>query len=400
MRRLLLFAATLLTAASAFAQPDPLGSFVSNDDIEFAFPLSPGAPAEILTASTADATADPLVDEPDASCQPNANDNSVWWVVRSNNTSPTVTISTAGSTFDTVLSVYTYNGSAFTEIACNDDFDIGTQSLIADLDLLTGFTYYVRVTGFGSNTGNVQIALTSDAPFPPLGNEWRPRSDLMSRFQTAGPRLAYNIDADATVDGEPTAPASCANSPGTHAIWWEYDATEDGFLTLDTIGSDFDTILMVTDFDGNVLACDDDIDGGANRQSRIVNLPVTPSGRYLIRVAGYDGATGVVRFNTAFSTTIVAGEDGADAASVALQAPRPNPTAGSTWLAFTLDAAGQARLAVYDALGREVAVAFDGLAATGETTAAWDARALPAGVYVARLTARGGIATQRVTVVR
>ena len=88
-----------------------------------------------------------------------------------------------------------------------------------------------------------------------------------------------------------------------------------------------------------------------------------------------------------------------DARRLALSA-RPNPTAAAATLAFTLDAAGPARIVVVDALGREVAVAFDGAAQAGETTARVDVSALPAGVYVARLTAGASVATQRVTVVR
>jgi plastocyanin len=78
----------------------------------------------------------------------------------------------------------------------------------------------------------------------------------------------------------------------------------------------------------------------------------------------------------------------------------PNPAREQTAIRFTLAAGADVRLAVYDALGREVAVLVEGPLAAGAHTAPLDARALPAGVYVYRLTAGGQAAAGRLTVVR
>ena len=76
----------------------------------------------------------------------------------------------------------------------------------------------------------------------------------------------------------------------------------------------------------------------------------------------------------------------------------PNPSAGRTTVAFTVEAAGAVRLSVHDALGREVAVLVDGALAEGRHEAVLDAGALPAGVYLVRLaTSDGRRAIQRVT---
>ena len=58
-----------------------------------------------------------------------------------------------------------------------------------------------------------------------------------------------------------------------------------------------------------------------------------------------------------------------------------------------------ATLAIYDALGREVARPVDG-AVSGSVEAAFDASGLPAGLYVARLTTATGTETVRLSVVR
>ena len=78
----------------------------------------------------------------------------------------------------------------------------------------------------------------------------------------------------------------------------------------------------------------------------------------------------------------------------------PNPTRGAGTVAFRLDAEADVRLAVYDMLGREVAVLADGTYSAGPHRAAFDAAAFPAGAYVVRLVAGGAAHTARVTVVR
>ena len=68
---------------------------------------------------------------------------------------------------------------------------------------------------------------------------------------------------------------------------------------------------------------------------------------------------------------------------------------------FTLAHPQSVRLAVYDALGREVAILMGGIGATGDHAVRWDAAACPAGVYVARLTTDGGVGlSRRVVLVR
>ncbi len=59
----------------------------------------------------------------------------------------------------------------------------------------------------------------------------------------------------------------------------------------------------------------------------------------------------------------------------------PNPFNPNTSIRFTLDAGRQARLSVYDLVGREVAVLVDGLMPAGEHSVTFNASALPSGIY-------------------
>ena len=86
--------------------------------------------------------------------------------------------------------------------------------------------------------------------------------------------------------------------------------------------------------------------------------------------------------------------------ATALLAPAPNPARGTAALRFTLAAPGPVRLAVYDAMGREVAVLADGPQEAGTPAVTFDGAALPAGTYLIRLTAEGRAQTQRLTLLR
>ncbi len=91
----------------------------------------------------------------------------------------------------------------------------------------------------------------------------------------------------------------------------------------------------------------------------------------------------------------VANEDEASTSSFALGASFPNPFRASTTLEYTLQEAADVRVAVYDVLGREVAVLAEGLRPAGTEEVTWDAAAFPAGLYVAQLRVAGAVAGTR-----
>jgi hypothetical protein len=111
-------------------------------------------------------------------------------------------------------------------------------------------------------------------------------------------------------------------------------------------------------------------------------------------------ASGVIRDNF----TIVKGGENLSApppgATLSLGLPRPSPSSGSVALDFTLAAAGQATLDVFDASGRRVARLADGELEAGPHHRVWQGakRALPAppGSYWAMLTAGGEVRVRRI----
>jgi len=96
--------------------------------------------------------------------------------------------------------------------------------------------------------------------------------------------------------GEP----SHANNTGGHSIWYKATATSNGVVRLNTVGSDFDTLLAV--YTGNavnsltLIASNDDITFPTVEQSALSFAAVNGTS-YYIAIDGYDGAVGQLVLN-------------------------------------------------------------------------------------------------------
>ncbi|MEM6288876.1 MAG: T9SS type A sorting domain-containing protein [Bacteroidota bacterium] len=187
---------------------------------------------------------------------------------------------------------------------------------------------------------------------------------------------------------------------GTLALSAPLTQTTDGVLAIE-VGADAADALTV---DGAMAL------GGTLRVMAVPDAAVTVGARYDVltatsltgafdRIEAVDGlevavsATGV----TVTVVSPVAGED-APAGGLALEVA-PNPASGPVALDIALPEAGPVRVAVYDALGREVAVPVDREMPAGEHTIRLGGGLAP-GVYVVRLGAGAGAASQMLTVVR
>ncbi len=99
---------------------------------------------------------------------------------------------------------------------------------------------------------------------------------------------------------------------------------------------------------------------------------------------------------------LTVGTDGGagGAPSLELDVPFPNPASGHAQVVYRVGQPGMVRLDVFDALGRRVLTLAEGDAAAGTHTAAFDASALPSGVYSLRLTQGERGAVRRLVVAR
>jgi hypothetical protein len=129
------------------------GPPLPNDTPDTAAAIAVGETVEVRTGGTAD--------EPEAPCVIDGEfevplGHTAWWSFVG--TGGEVTVDTAGSDFDTVLGIYTDDGSGgLTQVACVDDVD----SLQARVTVATdaGVTYLIQAGGFLGQAGSLVLAL-------------------------------------------------------------------------------------------------------------------------------------------------------------------------------------------------------------------------------------------------
>src|SRR6266480_962072 len=149
----------------------------------------------------------------------------------------------------------------------------------------------------GSSRGCLSIIAPLVLLIPHPGRA-QPSNDAFADAQplsvSAGSVTGTNVGATKEA-GEP----NHAGNPGGHSVWYRWTAPFSGSATIDTLGSDFDTLLGV--YTGNsvssltTIASNDDI-SDTNRKSRVSFTPVAGA-TYQIAVDGWGGATGTITLN-------------------------------------------------------------------------------------------------------
>ncbi len=208
----------------------------------------------------------------------------------------TVTANTLGSSFDTVLVAFQGTSLAgLTEVGCDDDAGApGGSSRIDSLALTAGQTYYFQAGGWIATLDGAAASGTLNFNLVVAG----PTNDLFAGAIVIG-ALPYTDAGRSTVlasteDGEDVDP-SCTDFVGK-TVWYKYVPGASGTRTVDTLGSNFDTVIVV--FQGTTLgglaevACDDDGGGGAGGPSKITSFAVTSGQTYYFQVGGWRSSVG------------------------------------------------------------------------------------------------------------
>ena len=222
---------------------------------------------------------------------------SVWWAW----TAPASGVwraDTAGSSFDTVLDVFTGNDLMSLTAVASDDNDGGGVTSLACFSAVQGTAYHFRVRGSQGAEGTILFNLT---PSPP------PANDAFASPVSLGSAASLVTSANncgATAQAGEPAHASAANG----SLWFTWTAPFAGDFIVDTSGSAVDTALAV--YTGATLnsltlvAANDDSAPGIP-QSRLT-FRAAAGTAYRIAV---DGATatdrGAVRLNITHQPAVV-----------------------------------------------------------------------------------------------
>ena len=238
------------------------------------------------------ATASRGFSDPTPSCGNASTQASVWYKTTPA-TSDSVTIDTFGSTYNTVLSIWRKSGGVLTEVACNDVASNSSNQAQVEFSPTAGTTYYVMVSAYetlgGAHLfvgGRLTLNLYGPAELAPPSND-----DFGQALPaSARPFTDTQLVGMATVASDDPS-SQCSPFSRGYSVWYATTPAIDGTLTIDTLGSDYDTVLSVwtgTRASLSEVACNDNTPlDAASRQSSL-QLAATAGTTYFIRVVSRD----------------------------------------------------------------------------------------------------------------
>jgi hypothetical protein len=219
----------------------------------------------------------------------NAGGKSVWYSWTAPSTG-SATFDTGQGDFDTLLAVYTGTSvSGLTGVASNDDYQDSGASRVT-FSATAGVVYKIAVDGYAGDVGAVVLHWALVAPSGANDN-------FANRQGLIGPAgTVIGSTQGATIE---TNEPYHAGFGGGASVWYSWTPANSGAVVIDTLTSDFDTLLAVytgTSLSGlSAVASNDDVND-TTRQSSIT-FRVVAGTTYQIAVDGYGAETGNVRLH-------------------------------------------------------------------------------------------------------
>ena len=265
---------------------------------------APGVPV-VWTASTVEATVE--VGEPQPDCV--GLGKTVWYKIPASDHDRVIAVDTKGSDFDTVVAVYRVTPGAgiagLQQVDCADDSFVATADPVrqgrAAFRAVAGVKYRIQVGGCCSpdapDSGSLKVKVTEVTA--PVNDD--PAGAIAV---TSLPTTLTGTTRNATTfpGGNPPPPdpepRDCFGSIYGHTVWYYLKFPVDTIVTVDTTGSDFDTVLAVyektgPDFGGlTFLDCNDDHDPDGIALESQVTFLAEAGKKYRIQVGGFAGDNG------------------------------------------------------------------------------------------------------------
>ena len=194
---------TTLAAATVTIEDNDAGTVRTNDNFADRKTLT----GSIVTTTGDNRSATREFGEPNPARA--SSGRSVWWTWTASS-SGRVTISTAGSTFDTTLGVYT--GTSLTSlrlVADNDDSDFtaGTLTSHVTFNAVAGTKYQILVDSYNGETGDITLKIA------PATTAFTAKPSIVATTQTA---ITPRISTQRTLNEQPTStPAAVTTTTPT-----------------------------------------------------------------------------------------------------------------------------------------------------------------------------------------
>jgi len=196
-------------------------------------------------------------------------------------------VSTKGSSFDTVLAVYTGSSLAsLTPVASNDNVATSVNYSQVDFTTARGTTYYFAVDGKSGASGEVILNGTGTSLAGPSNDTFTSATSVSGvTWAVSGSNFNATRETDEPKHGA---------TSGYSSVWFVWTPTASGMYTLSTSGSGFDTLLGV--YTGTDLAGLTQLAANNNSATGVTWSKVRFSGtagtEYYIAVDGVNRSSG------------------------------------------------------------------------------------------------------------
>jgi hypothetical protein len=172
--------------------------------------------------------------------------DSIWWQWTADTTG-TVTVDTIGSTFNTVLAVYTGTSvNSLTQIALNDNISTSNTRSRVTFAAEAGTTYYFAVDGSGNRVGDVQLNLNTPPVIDPNQSFTIPENTangtVIDTVQASETGLTWSI-----VSGNPDGDSDGNRGFSINASTGELLVNDTDDLDFESFGPTFDLVVSASD---------------------------------------------------------------------------------------------------------------------------------------------------------
>jgi len=225
--------------------------------------------------------------------------NTLWYSFVADDTQVTITTCASDPALDSIIDLYSFDGTTLTELGCNDDDEIGTcvGSFLSTLQvsgLTVGDTYFLRIGAWGTGTvAEYTVEIICGEVEPPVVAE-NDTFDGALPVACDSTFLADLRTASPGTDGDGF-PFSCrlTGPGGTNTLWYSFVATGDA-ATITTCASTApdaqDSIIDAFSFDGTTLTeigCNDDDENCSFFLSTLELTGLTVGDTYYIRIGAW-----------------------------------------------------------------------------------------------------------------
>ncbi len=243
----------------------------------------------------------------------------VWYTFVGTGQSTTLSMCT-GTAYDSKIGVFTGTCAALVCVTGNDDF-CGLQSQVTFATTL-GTTYYVLVTGFGTNTGAFTLTMTCASAIP--------NDNCTGALPLGCGSTVTGTTVGATIDAVPTCVTTLNTAPG---VWYTFVGNGATNTLTMCVGTAYDSKIGVFTGTCAALVCVTGNDDFCGLQSQ-VTFATTLGTTYYVLITGFGAATG------AFTLTRTSAALPNDVCTGAININCGQTITGSTACGATVDAVG------------------------------------------------------------